>query len=130
MPKFGKRSKEKLSECHPDLQRLFNEVIKHIDCSILEGYRDEKTQNEYFRQNKSKLKFPNGKHNTSPSRAVDVAPYPIDWSDRNRFYHFGGLVRGIAATMGIKLRWGGDWDGDNNFKDQSFHDLPHFELED
>ena len=60
--------------------------------------------------------------------AVDVCPYPIDWNNKERFYHFAGYVKGIADSMGIKIRWGGDWDGDTVFDDQSFHDLPHFEL--
>ena len=128
MPKFGKRSKAKLETCHPDLQRLFNEVIKHFDCSILQGERGEEEQNEYYRTGKSKLKFPQSKHNSSPSLAVDVAPYPIDWNDKHRFYYFAGFVKGIAASMGITLRWGGDWDGDNDLNDQTFFDLPHFEL--
>lgn len=33
-----------------------------------------------------------------------------------------------ASTTGVKIRWGGDWDGDWIHTDQSFHDLPHFEL--
>ena len=41
---------------------------------------------------------------------------------------FGGLVTGLAKQKGIPLRWGGDWDGDNNFKDNRFDDLVHFEL--
>ena len=60
--------------------------------------------------------------------AVDVVPYPIDWKDRARFYHFVGFVRGIASQKGIKIRTGADWDGDHLFNDQTFHDLPHFEL--
>jgi hypothetical protein len=32
--------------------------------------------------------------------------------------------------MNIKIRWGGDWDSDNIMKDQTFNDLPHFQLED
>jgi len=129
MPAFSSRSKKQLETCDSRLQDLFNEVIKHYDCTILEGHRDEATQNEYYRTGRSKLKYPNGKHNTLPSKAVDVAPYPIDWEDMDRFYHFGGFVLGMAASMGIKLRWGGDWDGDKSFKDQTFHDMPHFELE-
>ena len=35
----------------------------------------------------------------------------------------------VANRLGLKVRWGGDWDGDFEFKDQNFHDLPHFELE-
>lgn len=129
MPKYSSRSKSRLATCDPKLQKLFNEVIKHWDCTILEGMRDEETQNEYFRTGRSKLKFPSSKHNSSPSRAVDAAPYPIDWQDIERFRAFGGFVLGVAAALGIKIRWGGDWDGDRSFKDQSFNDLPHFELD-
>ena len=128
MYKYGTRSTKNLSEAHPELQRLFNEVIKHYDCSIIEGYRGEEEQNRAYYAGKSGLKFPSSKHNKKPSLAVDVVPYPIDWRDKDRFYYFGGLVKGIASQLGIKIRWGGDWDGDNKFKDQSFHDLPHFEL--
>lgn len=117
-----------LSEAHPDLQRLFHEVIKHYDCTVIEGHRGEEEQNKAYHAGHSKLKFPQSKHNKMPSLAVDVCPYPIDWKDYKRFYYFGGLVKGIASQMGIKIRWGGDWDGDNQFTDQRFHDLPHFEL--
>ena len=73
-----------------------------------------------------KSKTMNSKHLTG--KAVDVAPYPIDWNDRERFTYFAGYVMGIAAKMGIKLRWGGDWDRDHNLKENSFDDLPHFEI--
>ncbi len=130
MPSFSARSLEKLNTCDERLQKIMKEAIKHVDFTILEGHRDEETQNEYFRQGKSKLKYPKGKHNSIPSKAIDVAPYPIDWSDTRRFDHLAGIIVGIGLTMGIKLRWGGDWDGDYSFKDQTFHDLPHFELKD
>ena len=128
MPHFGERSMQRLSSCHPDLQRLFNEVIKYYDCTILCGYRNENEQNKAYKEGRPKVKFPNGKHNKMPSLAVDVAPYPIDWNDLNRFYMFVGIVRGIAAQMNIQIRCGADWDGDMTTKDQNFHDLPHFEL--
>jgi len=129
MPSFSVASRAQLASCHPDLQRLFNEVIKHHDCKVLEGHRNKEAQNRAFAEGKSKLKWPNGNHNKYPSMAVDVAPYPVDWNDPTRFYYFAGFVFGIASQMGIKLRWGGDWDGDLNFKNQTFFDLPHFELE-
>ncbi len=126
--KFGQRSMKNLSEAHPDLQRLFSEVIKHVDCSVIEGFRSEEEQNKMVHDGRSKLEWPLSKHNQTPSLAVDVIPYPVDWNDKNRFYYFAGFVKGTAARLGIKIRWGGDWDSDNEFKDQSFHDLPHFEL--
>jgi len=128
MPSFSARSRARLETCHEDLQRLFNEVIKHYDCTILCGHRGEEEQNEAFRQGRSQLQFPQSKHNSLPSIAVDVAPYPIDWDNRPRFYHFGGLVLGFSIGMGIPIRWGGDWDSDTDLDDQSFFDLPHFEL--
>ncbi len=128
MPQFGAKSAERLATCHPDLQRLFNEVIKHVDCTVICGHRTEEEQEEAFRTGKSKVRWPNGKHNKKPSEAADVVPFPIDWNDKMRFYHFIGFVRGIAVQMGIKIRSGGDWDSDFDLKDQNFFDLPHFEL--
>ena len=45
-----------------------------------------------------------------------------------RFVDFAGYVKGVAEDLGIAIPWGGDWDGDGDFSDQRFHDLPHFEL--
>lgn len=156
MPIFGQKSKENLETCHPLLQKVFNEVIKNYDCSILEGRRDKETQDKYYKTGRSNAQWPNSKHNeTAPnySLAVDVAPYPIDFPDRNKlvealtlstnnFYHelvkynkalgtfyvFGMYVLNVAKNLGIELVWGGDWDGDLNIKDQNLDDLPHFEL--
>lgn len=128
MPSFGKSSAHRLATCHPKLQELFNEVVKNYDCTVLQGERTKEEQDEYFRTGKSKVQYPNSKHNSSPSMAVDIVPYPIDWNDWNRFYHFAGYVKGVADNLGIKIRSGIDWDGDNDFKDQTFNDAPHFEL--
>jgi peptidoglycan LD-endopeptidase CwlK len=128
MANFGRASTRRLDTCHPDLQKVFNEVIKIVDCSILCGHRNKEDQNEAVRQGRSKVSWPRGKHNTTPSEAVDVAPYPIDWQDRERFYFFAGVVLAVARQQGVDIRWGGDWNSNNDFKDQTFFDLPHFEL--
>ena len=128
MPKFSKKSLSKLETCDKRLQDLFLRVVKKFDCTILEGHRSKDRQNKLFNEGKSKLKYPKGKHNSLPSKAVDVAPYPIDWNDRERFTYFAGYVLGIAYQMGLKIRWGGDWDMDTQVKDNNFDDLPHFEI--
>ncbi|MDA9231172.1 M15 family metallopeptidase [Rickettsiales bacterium] len=128
MPKFSNRSKDKLITCHPKLQELFNIVIKNYDCTIIEGRRSNERQEELFHQGKSKLKAGKSKHNQAPSLAVDVAPYPINWNDRIKFYHFVGYVKATADQLKIKIRCGADWDNDNDLHDQTFFDLPHFEL--
>ena len=135
MPKFGATSESRLRTCDYKLQMLFREVVKYYDCTILQGHRDEETQNEYFRLKKSKLQWPNSKHNTNPSNAIDVAPYPIpeNWGADHpkelvKFYMLAGIVQYQAAKMGLKIRFGGDWDSDGDFRDQKFDDLEHFEL--
>jgi len=129
MPIFGEASKKQLAACHPDIQKVFNRVIEYWDCVVTEGKRSEAQQKIYVATGASKTL--DSKHVyplNSPSLAADVSPYPIKWKDYNRFYAFSGFVIGTATAMGIKLRWGGDWDSDRDFTDQDFHDLPHFEL--
>lgn len=128
MPRFGSRSKKNLKTCHEDLQDLFNEVIKHVDCSVIEGHRNRLRQDKLFDEGKTKVKYPNGRHNATPSNAADVVPYPIDWSDRERFHLFAGFVLGIAKSMEINIRWGGDWNMNFEVDDNQFDDFPHFEL--
>ena len=128
MPKFGKKSKEQLKTCHPKLKEVFNEVIKKVDCSVLEGHRNKDRQNLLYKEGKTKVKYPDGRHNASPSNAVDVVPYPIDWKDRERFHLFAGFVLGVAYSMGINLRWGGDWNQNWFVDDNKFDDFPHFEV--
>ena len=128
MPKFGSRSKNNLATCHEDLQDLFNEVIKHVDCSVICGHRNKQEQNEAFEKKRTKVKYPNGRHNAKPSMAADVVPYPIDWDDRERFHLFAGFVLGIAQSMEINIRWGGDWNKNFEVDDNNFDDLPHFEI--
>lgn len=139
MPYFSQRSRRQLEQAHPLLQDLFNEVIKHFDCIVIESYRSREDQNKAFRKGTSKLKYPHSKHNKTPALAVDVAPFPIRWpdpikradtfaKDLARFYMFVGFVKATAKQMNIPIRSGADWDNDNKVDDQTFDDLPHFEL--
>ena len=129
---FSKNSQYQLETCDVELQQVMQHVIKHIDFKILEGYRCPKRQDTLFKEGKSKLKAGQSKHNQEPSLAVDIAPYPIDYSNdlKNlaRWYYLAGSMKATAEMLGIKMRWGGDWDSDNDFSDQNFDDLGHFEL--
>lgn len=120
MATFGKRSKQKLKTCDQRLQIILNKAIQIYDFSVLEGYRDKDTQNRYYKKGTSKLKYPKSKHNKIPSRAVDIAPWPIKWSDLKRFRELVGIIKGIAHIYGIKITCGADW--------TKFRDYPHFQL--
>lgn len=132
MPEFGYRSTQKLDTLHPLLQKLLNEVIKNLDITIISGRRSAQEQDELYEKGYSKLKFPESKHNMSPSHAVDVAIWNkskprIRWDDKNQFIYMMGYVQSIADKLGIKIRCGGDWNGDMLFN-ESFFDGAHIEL--
>ena len=97
MPRFGKKSRNKLKGVDSRLVNVLNEVVKYFDITVIEGLRTQERQNELVAQGKSKTKF--GKH--VEGKAVDIAPYPIDWNSRDDFHYL---------------------------KDNSFDDLVHFEI--
>ena len=127
---FGRRSMMHRETIDPRLQSILDEAIKYIDFSIICGHRDEVEQNIAFNSGNSKLRWPRSKHNSYPSKAVDIAPYPIDWSKLDRFYYLAGVLMGIALARGVKLRYGGDWSRDGDITDEHFRDLVHFQIDD
>lgn len=109
-----------------------------MDFSVTCGVRSKEDQDKAFREKKSKVRYPNSKHNLKPgqewSLAVDIIPYfpnpnkRYDWNDLLAFARLAGVIFAVAHRHGIELRWGGDWDMDFQSLDQDFNDLPHFEL--
>ena len=126
MPRFGKRSRERLKGVNTKLVNVCNELIKIMDVSIIEGLRSEERQAELLKKGATKVKY--SKH--MEGKAVDLAPYPIDWEARERFHYMGGMIRGIGKQLGVDIRWGGDWDSDGEIKDNYFDDLVHVEIRD
>ena len=124
MPRFGKRSRERLKGVDARLVNVLNELIKIMDVTIIEGVRSAERQAELLEKGATKVKY--SRH--MEGKAVDLAPYPIDWNNRDGFYYMGGMIRGIAQQMGLKVRFGGDWDSDGDTKDNSFDDLVHVEI--
>ncbi len=133
MPAFGRASREKLETVHPVLRGLLYEAIEHFDFTIIQGHRGKEEQDEYFRTGRSKAQFPNSKHNSMPSMAVDIAPWHAEaphvrWDRPTEFAALVGFIRGLAAPRGIVLRWGADWDSDGDIHEHAFLDYPHVEL--
>ena len=134
MPSYSKSSQRKLDTCHQELQTIFHYVIKHFDNTIVCGERTREKQEEAFDNGFSKVHYPNSKHNSHPSMAVDSVPYPIDWDDLNRMKYFAGYVMGVAkmlkeyGAISHDLVSGLDWDNDTELSDTTFKDHPHFQL--
>lgn len=133
MPRFGAVSLAQFNTIHPNLQGILADAIQIMDFSIVEGHRGKDAQDADVAAGRSKTPWPTSKHNAVPSLAVDVAPYPIDWSDketsRERFILLAGVILACAHARGFAVRWGGDWNRNDDTRDEpAFRDLPHFEL--
>lgn len=135
MPTFSKVSTERLYTCDRRLVKIFNEVIKHIDCSVIEGKRLLSRQKELHKAGSTKTL--QSKHLKRPSKAVDVIPYPLngklvqkdDPHELRKFIFLAGFIFAVAAEFSIDLRWGGAWKQRYILnKPQDFHDLAHYEL--
>jgi len=128
---FSKRSREQLNTCHPKLVQVLEAAIKKIDFSVIEGHRGEAEQNRAFAEGRSRLRWPNSKHNKMPSEAVDIWPYPFKpeyWNQIEVWENLAKVVLECAEELGIKIRWGGDWNQNGDWRDEKFIDGPHFEL--
>jgi peptidoglycan L-alanyl-D-glutamate endopeptidase CwlK len=118
-------SQNKLKECHADLQRLIDEVNRLYPIQVICGHRGKEDQDQAFKEKKSKLQFPNSKHNQKPSLAVDIVPDPdrnpktIDWNDKTEWEIMCHTVEQVADHLNIKIRLGRDF---------KFKDYPHVEL--
>lgn len=124
--KLGKTSLERLGTIKPELQKVVRKAFETMpfDVTVLEGIRTAERQKELVAKGASKTL--NSKHLTG--NAVDLAPWPIDWDNKARFNIMAEHVLTAAKELGIKVRWGGDWDMDGDSNDERFYDGPHFEL--
>jgi peptidoglycan L-alanyl-D-glutamate endopeptidase CwlK len=133
---LGRTSRRNLYTCSINIQKVIFEAISRglIDFSVIEGIRGKAEQNRYFKIGKSKVEWPNSKHNVKRdgllSLAVDLVPYVNGKSsyDVRHCCYLAGIIISVAASMGIVLRWGGNWDMDGEpITDQDFQDLVHYE---
>lgn len=141
--KLSETSAERLRTCHEDLQKIVVLAIQisPIDFVIVEGHRTKARQQEMFKKGLSKIDGVTklGKHNYEPSMAVDLCAYVRGNKslayDVKHLCAIGGAMCAAAAILldegeiTHKLRWGANWDMDGEIiTDQTFQDLPHFEI--
>lgn len=129
MPSFSKKSMERLRACDIKLQVIALEAIKEIDFVVVCGTRTVEEQQALYAQGRTAAGHiitntdgikNKSKHNYTPSQAMDLAPFPIDWNNLNRFAELAKIIKRIAKENNTPLEWGGDW--------KSFKDYPHFQL--
>lgn len=149
MSGFSPNSLDEIGTLVPELAKV---LLRARACSKVPfevskggGARTIDKQREHFRAGRSKVNpdayatkealYAAAKHVVGPgaplSRAVDlfVPGQPDGAYDKHALCYLAGIMDAAAASLGIKIRWGGDFDGDGLLLEGgTFHDLPHFEI--
>lgn len=126
--KFGcEKCDEILRDCHTTIVKAFMQINDTFpECHISDGYRDKKRQDKYFREGKSKLKFPKSKHNFMDesgmpmSKAMDLFRLGSDGKAYFEPKYYKNIYD-FSVDHDLGITWGGLW--------KTFKDYPHFEME-
>ena len=105
--------------CHKDLVHVARRAIENYDFSVIKGHRTKQEQQVAYVSEASKLLWPNSRHNSLPSEAFDIIPYPVDWENLQRFKTLALVIKKCAKEIGVDIEWGYDlWQWD----------MPHWQL--
>jgi len=108
---------DKLKSAHPHLVKFFWRVrLSFPDCHVAYAFRGKKEQDDAYASGKSALKWPNSKHNVTPSRAIDL----FFQDDQGKGSWPTERFKEIHVRCGAGLRWGGDF--------SHLHDYCHWEM--
>lgn len=133
MFKLSKTSLARLNGVDQELVAVVKRAIEisEVDFSVLEGMRTMQRQRELYAQGRTapgKIVTWTMKSKHIEGKAVDLVPYPLDWNDLAKFDAIREAMFDAAEELGVKIRWGADWDCDGNYREKGEYDSPHFEL--
>jgi peptidoglycan L-alanyl-D-glutamate endopeptidase CwlK len=127
---LGQKSLDRLTGVHPDLVKVVKraiEITEH-DFSVIEGLRSIERQKLLMEEGATRtLNSKHIKQKDGFGHAVDLYPVgrPTPW-DKTPIV--AKAILSAAEELGVKVRWGGDWNMNGDSKDEKFYDSPHFEL--
>jgi len=125
------RHEHRLTGVSPDLVAVVRRAAEIMPITVIEGVRTAKRQAELYAQGRNGDPRPivtwtmASKHITG--QAVDIGPHPLDWNDRKAFLALAGAMFAAAQSLGVRIRWGGDFDMDGKIMERGEADLVHFE---
>ena len=155
---LGQRSLSRLDGVHPDLVRVVKRAAAMAtadeDFTVLEGVRSKEKMcvnygkgrtgaqceakgvpASYAKPGEAKVTWLSNPFLSNHrrmadgyGRAVDLAPFPVDWKNLGRFDRLAKLMFRAASIEGVAIRWGADWDEDGRPRERGESDSPHFEL--
>ena len=129
MFKYGTTSENRIQGLDPGLVSVLRLVIQRskVDVMVAEGLRSKKRQANLLAQGKTWTL--NSRHLTG--HAVDIAPLingKVPWNDPKPWVELSKVVFECADELGVILQWGGDWDLDGEWRDESKFDGPHYQI--
>ena len=131
---LSERSLNNLKGVNPKLVAVVKRALELStqDFMVIEGLRTQARQDELWAQGRTKpgaiVTWTKDASSHGTGHAVDVCPYPVDWTDLKKFDAIATAMFAAAAELGVKLRWGADWDQDGKARERGESDSPHFEL--
>ena len=136
---LSQRSISNLRGVHPDLVAVVERAIQitEQDFIVIEGVRTQERQDELWAQGRTKPgaivtwtkdASSHGIGKDGYGHAVDICPFPVDWNDLSKFDAIYVAMLAAAQELGVRLRYGGDWDMDGKLRERGETDSPHFEL--
>ncbi len=135
---LGAQSRARLKGVHPQLVRVVERAIEltTVDFMVLEGVRTPQRQRELYAQGRTKpgpvvtwtLTSNHFVKADGFGHAVDLCPWPVDWTDLKKFDAISRAMFAAAEELGVRIRWGADWDRDGKPRERGETDSPHFEL--
>ena len=134
--KLSQTSLDRLQGVNERLVMLVHRALElsTVEFMVVEGLRTKQRQQQLYAQGRTS-KGPivtwtlNSKH--IDGLAVDLAPVvngKIDWSDSKKFDAIAKAIFMAAAELGVKIRWGADWNQNGRPREKGESDSPHFEL--
>ena len=120
--KLGKTSLARLKGVDETLVNVVKRAIEisEVDFTVLEGVRTLERQRELYAQGRTapgKIVTWTMKSRHIEGKAVDLVPYPLDWNDLEKFNKIKDAMFQAAKELDVNLRWGADWDGDENYRE-------------
>jgi peptidoglycan L-alanyl-D-glutamate endopeptidase CwlK len=136
---LSNRSLNNLTSVHPDLVAVVKRAIQITkqDFVVIEGVRTQARQDELWAQGRTKpgpivtWTRDASSHGLGPDgfgRAVDICPFPVDWNDLSKFDAIALAMFSAANELGVRIRWGADWNMNGTPRERGESDSPHFEL--
>lgn len=136
MFKLGKRSLERLNGVDKRLVAVVKRAIEisTVDFTVIEGVRTKQRQAELYAQGRTApgpvvTWTMQSKH--IQGLAVDLCPFvdgKIDWNTRAHFNSISSAMFLAAEELGVKIRWGADWNQNGKPFEKGETDSPHFEI--